>query len=63
MLVTVDPTSSGITTTEQGGSFTVYSGHFAWASGIWASNLRRAYSDISSKILKANTIPGFLGKS
>jgi hypothetical protein len=29
MLVTVDPTSSGITTTEQGGSFTVYSGHFA----------------------------------
>jgi hypothetical protein len=27
--LTVDPTSSGITTTKQGGSFTAYSGNFA----------------------------------
>ena len=63
MLITVDPTSSGIPGPERGGSVTLYSGNIARSHGIQATSIRRAYSDISSKDLKVDTIRRFPGKS
>lgn len=56
MFVTVDPTSCGITRTERGGSVAVYSGNITWSPEVKATSIRRAYSDIPSKILTVNTI-------
>jgi hypothetical protein len=61
--VTVDPTSSRISGPERGGSVTLCSGIIARSHGIQASSTRRTYSDISSKVLKVDTIPRFPGKS
>jgi len=63
MLITVDPASSGIYGPERGGSVTLYSRIIARSNGIQATSIRRAYSDISSKVLKVDTIPRFPGKS
>ena len=62
MLITVDPASSGIHGPERGGSVTLYSRNIARSHGIQATGIRRAYSDISSKVLKVDTIPRFPGK-
>lgn len=62
MRVTVDPTSSGISGPERGGAVAVNSGIIARSRGIQATSIRRAYSDISSKVLKIDTIPRFVGK-
>jgi hypothetical protein len=63
MHVTVDPASSGISGPERGGSVALYSRNIARSHGIQTTSIRRAYSDISSKVLKIDTIPRFPGKS
>ena len=63
VLITVDPASSGIPGPERGGSVTLFSGNIARSHGIQTAGIRRAYSDISSTVLKVDTIPRFPGKS
>jgi hypothetical protein len=63
MLITVDPASSAISGLEGGCSVSLFSGNIARSHGIQATGVRKAYSDISSKVLKIDTIPGFPGKS
>jgi hypothetical protein len=63
MLITVDTASSGIPGPERGGSVTLYSGIIARSHGIQTTGVRRAYSDISSKVLKVDTFLRFPGKS